>query len=137
MNKERKENFYLKLHEIDIPLYRGKLIIILTNDMDELQEKIPNFSAPEIYGHSIMTNWNGHQGFCVILNFDNQFQNITHGAIAHEALHISSMICQGRGINADFYNDEPQAYLCGWIVDVIYSFLSKENRQPKLDIDDE
>lgn len=35
---------------------------------------------------------------------------------SHEAVHIKNMIYQHAGIKHDFKNDEPEAYLLGWIV---------------------
>lgn len=39
--------------------------------------------------------------------------------IAHEALHVSSVIFSDIGVKGDFYNDEAQAYLVGFAADCI------------------
>ena len=39
--------------------------------------------------------------------------------IAHEALHVSSVVFSDIGVKGDFYNDEAQAYLVGFAADCI------------------
>lgn len=43
-------------------------------------------------------------------------QKRDHGTIAHEAHHVANIILADRGVVASRENDEPQAYLEGWIV---------------------
>lgn len=116
---------YLHLKELEVPLYRGKLVIILTNDKAELQKYIPDFMDEEPYAHTWLVNWKGKQGFVIILNFNNSRRKIHHGTIAHEAIHATHFIAQERGIKADFLNDEPIAYLAEFITDHVYELMEK------------
>jgi len=127
-----EETKYCKIYETDIPLYRGKFIIILTNDLVAVKEHCPDFEDPEIYGYTIAMNWKGLQGFCVVFNFHNPHRPITHGVIVHEAIHTTSMILNERGVSADHDNDEPFAYLCDWIIDRIYAFIAKNDFKPHI-----
>ena len=117
---------YLHIKEIKIPIYRGSLIITLTNSAKKLQKYIPDFEDRDIYAHSYLADYKGTQGYYIILNFDNKYRKIKHGTIAHEAaVHIPNFIAINRGIEPDFVNDEPIAYLAEWITDNVYKFLSK------------
>lgn len=118
---------YLYKKEIKIPLYRGKLIVILTNDKIKLQKYIPDFGDDEIYAHSILSSWYGSDGFIVILNFNNKHRKIHFGTITHESVHLSHFIATERGFIADYKNDEPITYLAEWISDEIYKFILKNN----------
>ncbi len=42
------------------------------------------------------------------------------GLITHEVTHIKNMVYKHAGIKHDPNNDEPEAYLSGWIADEIY-----------------
>ena len=44
--------------------------------------------------------------------------------IAHEALHIVTYLFQDRNIRIENNNDEPAAYLLGWIVGECHKFLN-------------
>jgi len=49
----------------------------------------------------------------------------TPGIIAHEAKHLVNNIFIEIGHTLDCYNDEPEAYLLGWIVNRIHELLNK------------
>lgn len=118
---------HLHLKELEVPLYRGKLVIILTNDKEQLQKYIPDFEDEEPYAHTGLVNWKGHQGFVIVLNFENSFRKMHNGTITHEAIHATHLIAQKRGIEADFLNDEPITYLAEFITDEIYKLMTKHN----------
>lgn len=116
---------YLHLKEQKIPLYRGKLVMILTNSKKKLRKHVPEYKGETLYAHAIYTDWNGVQGFAIVLNFNNKFRKIHHGTIAHEVIHITNFISDMRDIRLDLVNDEPIAYLAEWITDQIYAFVRK------------
>jgi hypothetical protein len=120
-----EKHFYKK--EVHIPLYRGTLLIFLTNDSSELQKHIPDFKDEEPYGHTLAVNYNGRAAYAVIFNFLYSYRKITHGTITHESIHAANFIASDRGIVADFNNDEPIAYLADWITDEIYKFIEESD----------
>lgn len=126
-----KEYIYLK--EQLIPFYSGYFVIILTNSISKLEKYIPNVKKKnsEVYAHSFYESYKGHQGFILVLNFDNDVK-IKHGTITHEAYHIANFIGSERGFIADFDNDEPLAYLAGWITDECYKFINVNKFKPEL-----
>ncbi len=120
---------HLHIKKTDIPLYRGKLVIIITNDDDKLKKYLPDFKGI-IYAHSWNTNvdsYTGVTGYTVVLNFNSPFRDVTLGTIVHEAFHIVNFIAADRGIKSDFENDEALSYLIEWVVEEIYSFIKKCN----------
>ena len=120
---------YLHYKSVQIPLYRARLIIVLTNSNDQIKKLIPEFEG-DIYAHTYMANFRGKDGYYCILNFHNNYREIYHGVIAHEACHISSFLLDNRGVKADFNNDEPVAYLIEWLTDEIYSYVNKIGFKP-------
>jgi len=55
------------------------------------------------------------------MNLDKE--NIPHGLISHEALHITSYILKRVGIDFSFKTEEAYAYFLNYIVDNIYSTI--------------
>lgn len=55
------------------------------------------------------------------MNLDKE--NIPHGLISHEALHITSYIFKRVGIDFSFETEEAYAYFLNYIVDNIYSTI--------------
>lgn len=119
-----KKYFHIKQHKI--PLYNGYLIILLTNDLTKTYKQVPHFNSETLYAHAYFDKYKSHKGHYIILNFHTNYGTITHGAIAHEAHHIANFIAENRGINADFDNDEPTAYLIDWITTQTYKFIKKQ-----------
>jgi len=119
------EDKYFRLTEKEIPLYRGKLIVILTDDLERLRQEVPGFEGENIFAHTVYGNRNGWQGCFIILNFKAELQKVTLGTVAHEALHAAMFICDARGISVTAENDEAAAYLTGWVVDEIHSAIAE------------
>lgn len=125
-----KKHFLLK--EIDIPIYRGKLVIILTNSKKKLIKEIPKFGGPRIYGHAINKSYKGKDGYFIVLNTELATTAITPGVIAHESFHTAAFILGNRDVHFDIDNDEPYAYLLDWVVDQVYLFLKETGRLDKI-----
>ena len=118
---------YLHKKEIEIPIYRGNLVIIGSNSVKKINKILPDYEKEEPYAHAWYQNWNGFQGYIVILNFHHSTSKIHHGTITHEAIHICSYLAEDRGILLDTNNDEPIAYLAQWVSDEIYKFAKENN----------
>ena len=117
---------YFHEKAVDIPLYRGKLVIILSNNMEQVKSTVECFDKDELFAHSCLRNYKGIQGFFIILNFDNSFAYMTYGIITHEIVHTTGEIADARGIVPDFDNDEPLAYLAEWIAEIVYEFVESK-----------
>lgn len=111
----------------DIPLYRGKFIVILTNSMDKLKGTLgDDYISGELFAHALYVGYKGYQSFVTVFNFDNENMHINHGLITHEVIHCLSYILDSRGIKADLNNDEPVAYLSEWLTNRIYEFIHEK-----------
>jgi hypothetical protein len=54
------------------------------------------------------------------------FTDATHlSNIAHKIVHLKNAIYLACAMEVDRYNDEPEAYLTGWLFDQINNFLNK------------
>jgi hypothetical protein len=68
----------------------------------------------------------------IVLNFWEPTANITHGIIAHEAIHAVNYIAEYAGMQHDIVNDEPFAYLTEWVVDQVYKSVDKNGLTDKV-----
>lgn len=109
---------------IKVPLYPGKLVIIITGSLKKAKKNISIFKDDYIYASSYFDVYKKDQGFYVLLNF-NYHKKIYHGTIAHEAVHIAHFIMTHSGLIDSFDNDEPKAYLVGWITNQIYKVIKQ------------
>jgi hypothetical protein len=120
--------------EIHIPIYKNMLWIILSDNMEEVQKLVPDMNVPYLFGHTV-TSYDGRGDFIgVILNpKDAEFR---WSIVAHEAAHAAAIILRTRGVDGDYKNDEPYAYLLEWIFEQIENFLDeskiKVKRSPRV-----
>jgi hypothetical protein len=121
---------YLHLNAKDIPLFRGKLVLIISNDTEKVKKYLPNFGDRNVYAHTCYYDWKGYGSFFIVLNFDNDYRKLYHGTVTHESIHAANMIANDRGVIADFNNDEPLAYLSEWIADEVYKFADSKGFHP-------
>jgi len=77
---------------------------------------------PHLIGQNIAAN-----GSIIAVVFDTRGLEID--TIAHEAIHIKNMVYSHSGIKHDLSNDEPEAYLTGWIVGQIYNCYKESKKK--------
>lgn len=110
----------IKSKTVKIPLYHGRLVIMATNDLTLVDKK---YGLPPSKGFDAMVfnndTENGFSVYCVA--FDTDY--ITFHNVAHEAFHVVTNIFKDRGMYIDLSNDEPAAYLLGWVVKEIHKFI--------------
>lgn len=111
----------------DIPLYKGKLIIILCDDSKLVKDLCPDFQAKELFAHAYNGDYKGYDGFFVILNPFLENYKITNGVVAHEALHIVNMLFMNRKVEYQLDNDEHTCYLLEWVVNRVNEYLLRNN----------
>jgi hypothetical protein len=115
---------------LDIPLYKMRLHIVVTEDFKKDREVINkkyHQDFPEDY--SFLGISERRSGHCfVMLNIEKHKKNYSAktwkeellATIAHEAVHICNFVHIARGLKLDVNNDESQAYLTDWIFREIY-----------------
>lgn len=116
------------VNQTEIPFHKGRLIVILSDQVDEVRKLIPVWSDEYIFASAVKGSFEGFKAYFVVLNFNfnHGLDKITPGVIAHEAFHVCNYIFLDAGIKPDVRNDEPGAALTGWIVDKIYETIPKK-----------
>jgi len=113
----------MRTKRIPIPIYFGQLQIVITDNFTEASKKMKVDHGdvdPDSVGAfvNVSSHGNGLDFFTVFFKPD-----ASHGLIAHEVVHLVNGIYSERHMELDKQNDEPQAYLTGWITDQIYKAL--------------
>ena len=117
---------YLYKKVIEVPLYRGKFIILLTNSVKKASKYVPSLSNEEdIFAFASTGIYRKGTAFFMILNLTHE-EKLTPGIIAHESVHVASYVSTRAGIEADFDNDEPLTYLVGWITNEAHKFINQK-----------
>lgn len=136
-----KKNRY-KYHAVDVPLYYGGLHVLIGHDLQQTYDAAgiagklfaegPRAGkSPDDYGAvTFKCGKDGLDGFFVLLR-----PNATPCIVAHEAVHLAHKIMLSRGIKTDPENDEPQAYLVGWLVEQIHYALTSDEVKAKKKIE--
>ena len=115
-----------------IPIYGGRLHIIISQDFEKdiglLSKK---------YDRSLFSNTHNYVGFTTyrqnhylfVLNVKNipkkNFEAEIVNTITHECFHLCSFISKRVDLKLDVDNDEPHAYLGGWLAGEIYKSYLK------------
>lgn len=105
---------------INIPIYGGKLTIVLDKDLSYIENKYKTKSLKD-FGAVTLKDESKYRNY--ILGFEYS----TGSIIAHEIVHLINYIYLDCGIELDRVNDENQAYLTGWLFEEINNFLNKNN----------
>ncbi len=115
----------MKSKTVQIPLYGGKIVVYQVSDLKAIQEK---HDLTDVEGCDALSfQINSKQGVGVFyLAFEGK---PNPSIIAHEAVHITNMILKHIYAKLDIENDEPQAYLLGWIVEQCHKFLEVKNEK--------
>lgn len=108
----------MKKKTINIPIYEVSLTMILAENLSEVQKKYKT-SPLEGFGAVTFTDDTKYRHQVVAFTDADHFSNI-----AHEIVHIKNNIYMDCNMELDRKNDEPEAYLTGWLFDEIYNFLN-------------
>lgn len=121
----------MKVVRMEIPIYCGALHIVFSEDVQKDKEAINKKFDGSIDNKSDFCAQTDSRKnhFLVIFNMKNikieKDESDLIETIAHEALHLTSFIFNRKGILPDTDNDEPQAYLLGWLSAQIYKTYLK------------
>lgn len=104
---------------IRIPIYECDLTIILDKDLSYVEKKYRTKSL-EDFGAVTLKDKSKDKHIVVAFTDKEHLSNI-----AHEVVHIKNFVFLEYAAELDRYNDEPEAYLTGWLFDQINNFLNK------------
>lgn len=101
---------------VPIPIYFGKLIIVKTDNFKDVNRIYKTNIKNKLYDAVVFkTTKEGHHVVAI--------KAVDWSVIAHETVHLVNNIFLECGVQLDRVNDEPQAYLTGWIINEIDKFL--------------
>lgn len=112
----------MRKKNVRVPIYFGWFIMIQLDDLSLLCKK---YGLRPISNQSHEATAFRHNG-----NYVVAFQNkpIDYSNISHEVVHLVNYIFYDCGVLLDTENDEPQAYLTGWLFSEIEKFLNKKKQ---------
>lgn len=99
---------------IKIPLYFQKLRIIQTDNFEEVHKNYRLDGNIDYAGITI------DAGYEIVVVFNKE---VTPSLVAHEALHVCSIVFKNIRCEYERDNDEPIAYLLGWVVEQIHKTI--------------
>lgn len=113
------------IKEVKIPIYFGTLVMIFTDELERLNS---------LYGTNIKEADYDAVVFLDKPDSDKVIVAIKKkewSIIAHETVHVVNAIFLNCNIQLDRHNDEPQAYLTGWVINEIDQFLIEVESKSK------
>ena len=127
VNKINDNKKFRVVKNLKIPVYECTLQFIITDHLvDEVNRVYKKFDIPELFVDSAEGCLISTDIDVYILLIDVKY--LSHNPIAHEIYHSVVRITEDREI----VDDEQQAWLCGWITEHLYKFMSKKNLTVKL-----
>lgn len=120
------------IYEFDPIIYPRKIWITYDATSDELNKKFPSgdyngnrfVDENSCYGVTYRTSDRNNRGG-ILIRFCDKEEAMEPWNMVHEAIHAAGHIFSYIGVNADFDNDEPFAYLVSWIVKCCYKVKKK------------
>jgi len=109
----------VRIKTIKIPIYCAKLTMIFDKDLSYVEKEYKTISL-ESFGAVTLSNKNNYRHYIVAFTDKDHLSNI-----AHEIVHVKNHIYVDYAMEVDRFNDEPEAYLTGWLFEQIHSFLNK------------
>lgn len=109
----------MKKTTIQIEIYNCELTIILDKNLKYIEKTYKTIPLDD-YGAVTLNHPKHFRHFVVAFTDKKHLSNI-----AHEIVHLKNHIFKTIGAQVDFDNDEPEAYLTGYLFDKIYNFMHK------------
>lgn len=108
----------MKQKTIKLSIYYSKVTIILDDEDLSFTSKKYKTGCLRKYGAVTLRNEKFYRHYVVAFSDKEHLSNI-----AHEIVHLKNYIFMDCGIHLDINNDEAEAYLTGYLFDIIYKFL--------------
>ena len=111
---------------IKVPIYDREIEVIIYDKQEEaekfLGERGIEFKIGHYSGAALMNNETQEQ----VLMLDSTIEGFPdRGIIAHEAKHLVNDLFVCINYKLDMHNDEPEAYLLGYLVNEIHKIIDK------------
>ncbi len=110
---------------IELPIYELDLIVIIDLEWSSANKKFKLQLDPEdLEAHALTKmhpEYKGRHELYLLL----KPEHLDNNTLIHEIYHLVSWICLAKGITLDADNDEPLAYLAGYIGEKVLEFKEK------------
>lgn len=110
--------------DINIPIFRLKLKIVVVDDIEEALKINPNINTE---ADSCVIDYNNGKATIIIASNDMS-------VIAHECLHVKNAIWNRIGYSPNLVNDGVDAYLLGYIMEEVLKVVEKHTNKTLLKI---
>ncbi len=110
--------------KIRIAPYSANLWLLITNnptfEIYKLNQQYKELQWTWEDGCAAVTasDFIGPNGNALLVVFDAK--HFEAGFVTHEVIHIKNAVFKHAGLKHDSENDEPEAYLCGWLAEEIH-----------------
>ncbi|CAL67404.1 hypothetical protein [Christiangramia forsetii] len=108
------------------PLYGTEFTIVVYNNNKEFEDKFKDWEFDQNIESFDGAVFKRKEMYYIVFSAEKKGYP-TPGIIAHESKHLVNNIFIDICHNLDLYNDEPEAYLLGWIVNRVHEVLNKVN----------
>lgn len=105
-----------------IPIYFGTVKVVQSNDKDKVNKRF----KIDWDGLNTTVYTQDNHNFLMITQPIEIITFETINTIAHEAVHIANWRISRIGFKYDYENDEPFAYLVGFITEEIYKIVARK-----------
>lgn len=113
-----------KVYELNLHLYPRKVWVVVGMSVEEISRRFSTRNNNDVYLSdtaiatviSVNRRTDNRMGELIRIS---QVDYMTVGAIAHESLHAAMDICSDLGINPTYEEQEPLAYLVGYIAEFV------------------
>jgi hypothetical protein len=112
----------MRIKKIPIPIYFGTLILIETVDLQVIAKKYGIIKDVSSCQAITFQNTNSELFECIMAYHEGS----RNKDIAHECVHFISNLYINRGVQMCPFNDEPQAYLMGWVFEQNERFINNK-----------
>jgi hypothetical protein len=110
----------MKTKNIAIPIYNSNLTIIVAEDISVVAKKYKLSVDVKNFGAFTFKDETKYRHYVMVLEDD------WRSNVVHELVHVVNHIYTDCAMTLDRQNDEPQAYLMGWLFDEIDEFLKQK-----------
>lgn len=115
----------MNITTIELPIYELDIVTVISDDFSTVNKKFRLSLTEEDFDVHALTllhpEYRGRHEVYLIL----KPKYLDYNTVCHELEHIVMYICQAKGISPDPENDEPLAYLQGYIGQKIFEFRDK------------
>lgn len=118
-----------KRHSKVVPLYPRTIDFVCSTSLKKFRKDYHfEEEIDDSIAHFCTTNlkYQKNKDYRVVI-FLSKNDKLTHGILAHEALHAANSILDDIGYKFNPDDDEPICYLLTWIIDEAYKFIKDIN----------